>query len=115
MWSSISFGIFGLSAGYLVDTLSEGKFEKDYTCIFYIMLVAMILDIAVSATLKKVHLFFKYTLLQLNVKLGSVQKSDIFSQKNTKLPDNGEISIITEKSRMFRDRATNTMGTTYHV
>ncbi|XP_076170167.1 sugar baby transporter isoform X2 [Ptiloglossa arizonensis] len=53
MWSSISFGIFGLSAGYLVDTLSEGKFEKDYTCIFYIMLVAMILDIAVSATLKK--------------------------------------------------------------
>ncbi|XP_076649991.1 sugar baby transporter [Halictus rubicundus] len=53
MWGSIGFGIFGISAGYLVDTFSEGKIYKDYTCIFYIMLVIMILDIIVSTTIKK--------------------------------------------------------------
>lgn len=55
MWGSIGFGIFGISAGYLVDLVSEGQYEKDYTCIFYIMLIAMIADIIVVAvTLKKV-------------------------------------------------------------
>ncbi|XP_011686883.1 PREDICTED: major facilitator superfamily domain-containing protein 6 [Wasmannia auropunctata] len=53
MWGSIGFGIFGVSAGYLIDLSSKGQYEKDYTCIFYIMLVAMIADIVVSATLKK--------------------------------------------------------------
>ncbi|XP_050600988.1 major facilitator superfamily domain-containing protein 6 [Bombus affinis] len=53
MWGSIGFGIFGISAGYLVDLFSEGKIQKDYTCIFYIMLVIMIFDIIVSATLRK--------------------------------------------------------------
>lgn len=53
MWGSIGFGIFGISAGYLIDLSSKGRYEKDYTCIFYIMLVAMIADIVVSATLKK--------------------------------------------------------------
>ncbi|XP_050457331.1 major facilitator superfamily domain-containing protein 6 isoform X1 [Cataglyphis hispanica] len=54
MWGSIGFGIFGISAGYLVDLLSEGQYEKDYTCIFYIMLIAMIADIVVVAvTLRK--------------------------------------------------------------
>ncbi|KOC63116.1 Major facilitator superfamily domain-containing protein 6 [Habropoda laboriosa] len=53
MWGSIGFGIFGISAGYLVDVFSEGKLEKDYTCIFYIMLVIMIFDIIVSTTLRK--------------------------------------------------------------
>ncbi|XP_072755579.1 major facilitator superfamily domain-containing protein 6 isoform X1 [Anoplolepis gracilipes] len=54
MWGSIGFGIFGISAGYLVDLLSEGQYEKDYTCIFYIMLIAMIADIIVVAvTLNK--------------------------------------------------------------
>nr|XP_033340940.1 major facilitator superfamily domain-containing protein 6 isoform X1 [Megalopta genalis]XP_033340941.1 major facilitator superfamily domain-containing protein 6 isoform X1 [Megalopta genalis]XP_033340942.1 major facilitator superfamily domain-containing protein 6 isoform X1 [Megalopta genalis]XP_033340943.1 major facilitator superfamily domain-containing protein 6 isoform X1 [Megalopta genalis] len=53
MWSSVGFGIIGISAGYLVDTFSEGKSYKDYTCIFYIMLVIMILDIIVSTTIKK--------------------------------------------------------------
>ncbi|KAF3425777.1 hypothetical protein E2986_10071 [Frieseomelitta varia] len=53
MWGSIGFGIFGISAGYLVDLFSEGKLQKDYTCIFYIMLVIMVLDIIVSATLRK--------------------------------------------------------------
>ncbi|XP_015438217.1 PREDICTED: major facilitator superfamily domain-containing protein 6 [Dufourea novaeangliae] len=52
MWGSIGFGIFGISAGYLVDVFSDGK-QKDYTCIFYIMLITMILDIVMSATLKK--------------------------------------------------------------
>lgn len=55
MWGSIGFGIFGISAGYLIDLSSKGQYKKDYTCIFYIMLVAMIADIVVSATLKKVQ------------------------------------------------------------
>ena len=55
MWGSIGFGIFGISAGYLVDVLSRGSAEKDYTCIFYILLIAMIFDMIVSATLKKVR------------------------------------------------------------
>ncbi|XP_071557243.1 major facilitator superfamily domain-containing protein 6 [Temnothorax nylanderi] len=53
MWGSIGFGIFGISAGYLIDLSSKGQYNKDYTCIFYIMLVAMVADIVVSATLKK--------------------------------------------------------------
>ncbi|XP_046815965.1 major facilitator superfamily domain-containing protein 6 isoform X1 [Vespa crabro] len=53
MWGSIGFGIFGISAGYLVDIFSEGQFQKDYTCIFFMMLVFMILDIIMSARLKK--------------------------------------------------------------
>ncbi|XP_076246428.1 sugar baby transporter isoform X2 [Calliopsis andreniformis] len=53
MWGSIGFGIFGISAGYLVDVFSKGQVEKDYTCIFYIMLITMIFDIMLSATLKK--------------------------------------------------------------
>nr|XP_050846821.1 major facilitator superfamily domain-containing protein 6-like isoform X1 [Vespula vulgaris]XP_050846822.1 major facilitator superfamily domain-containing protein 6-like isoform X1 [Vespula vulgaris] len=53
MWGSIGFGIFGISAGYLVDIFSEGQIQKDYTCIFFIMLVFMILDIIMSARLRK--------------------------------------------------------------
>ncbi|XP_031840492.1 sugar baby transporter [Nomia melanderi] len=53
MWGSIGFGIFGISAGYLVDLFSQGKLQKDYTCIFYIMLIIMILDIIASITLKQ--------------------------------------------------------------
>lgn len=55
MWGSIGFGVFGIIAGYLVDVFSEGQYEKDYTCIFYIMLIAMIFDIIVSSTLRKVY------------------------------------------------------------
>ncbi|XP_043492952.1 major facilitator superfamily domain-containing protein 6 [Polistes fuscatus] len=53
MWGSIGFGIFGIAAGYLVDIFSEGEFQKDYTCIFFMMLIFMILDIMVSSTLRK--------------------------------------------------------------
>ncbi|XP_026666852.1 major facilitator superfamily domain-containing protein 6 [Ceratina calcarata] len=53
MWSSIGFGIFGTSAGYLVDLFSEGKFQKNYSCIFYIALVIMIFDVLTSTTLRK--------------------------------------------------------------
>lgn len=54
MWGSVGFGIFGISAGYLVDVFSKGQSEKDYSCIFYIMLIVMIFDIIVSVTLRKV-------------------------------------------------------------
>ncbi|XP_029163760.1 major facilitator superfamily domain-containing protein 6 isoform X1 [Nylanderia fulva] len=54
MWGSIGFGWFGIGAGYLVDLSSQGQHEKDYTCIFYIMLIAMLADIlVVSLTLRK--------------------------------------------------------------
>ncbi|XP_066601805.1 major facilitator superfamily domain-containing protein 6 [Prorops nasuta] len=53
MWGSIGFGIFGIAAGYLVDLFSGNDSQKDYTCIFYIMLIAMICDILVSSRLKK--------------------------------------------------------------
>nr|XP_012227853.1 PREDICTED: major facilitator superfamily domain-containing protein 6 [Linepithema humile]XP_012227854.1 PREDICTED: major facilitator superfamily domain-containing protein 6 [Linepithema humile]XP_012227855.1 PREDICTED: major facilitator superfamily domain-containing protein 6 [Linepithema humile] len=53
MWGSVGFGILGISAGYLVDVFSKKTYEKDYTCIFYIMLVHMIGDIIVTATLRK--------------------------------------------------------------
>lgn len=61
MWGSIGFGWFGIGAGYMVDLSSQGQYEKDYTCIFYIMLIAMLADIiVVSMTLKKVHKILKY-------------------------------------------------------
>ncbi|XP_011495968.1 PREDICTED: major facilitator superfamily domain-containing protein 6 [Ceratosolen solmsi marchali] len=53
MWGSIGFGIFGIGTGYLTDLFSKGDEIKDYTCIFYIMLIAMIFDILISTTLKK--------------------------------------------------------------
>lgn len=55
MWGGIGTGVFCISAGYMVDFFSKKQHEKDYSCIFYIMLVAMIGDIMVSATLKKVQ------------------------------------------------------------
>lgn len=54
MWGSIGFGIFGISAGYLVDISSRGETAMDYSVIFYITLIAMILDMAVSSKLKNV-------------------------------------------------------------
>lgn len=55
MWGSVGFGIFNIGAGYLVDVFSRGQHDKDYTCIFYIMVITMIFDIIISATLKKVR------------------------------------------------------------
>lgn len=55
MWGSIGFGIFGIGAGYLVDVFSANEMEKDYSCIFYIMLTAMTFDFIVSVTLNKVY------------------------------------------------------------
>lgn len=54
MWGSIGVGIFGISAGYLTDLSSKGEETKDYSCIFYLMLTAMILDLFVSSRLRKV-------------------------------------------------------------
>lgn len=54
MWGSVGFGIFGIGAGYIVDLASFGKSQKDYSFVFYLMLVAMALDMLVSSRLKKV-------------------------------------------------------------
>ena len=66
MWGCIGFGIFGIGAGYLVDIFSKDEAIKNYSCIFYIMLIAMILDIVVSSKLKNVKSYFnkiKYNLI----------------------------------------------------
>ncbi|XP_034947603.1 major facilitator superfamily domain-containing protein 6 [Chelonus insularis] len=51
MWGCIGFGIFNIAAGYLVDIFSQGDENKNYSCIFYIMLIFMIFDMIVSLTL----------------------------------------------------------------
>lgn len=54
MWGSIGVGIFGIGVGYFIDIFSKGQETKDYSSAFYIMLIAMTLDVVVSSTLKKV-------------------------------------------------------------
>lgn len=56
MWGSVGFGIFGISSGYLVDLFSRGEMEKNYSVVFLILVLAMILDMIVSSTLQKVSL-----------------------------------------------------------
>ncbi|KAJ8688636.1 hypothetical protein QAD02_024431 [Eretmocerus hayati] len=56
MWGSIGTGIFGLSIGYLIDVFSQGDGLKNYAIIFYVLLLAMFLDVVVSSTLKKSNL-----------------------------------------------------------
>lgn len=87
MWGSIGFGIFGISAGYLVDVFSKGQYNKDYACIFYIMLIAMILDIIVSATLRKVRRISKCASSLLVVTNTEIEMAHKFGayQKNAKI------------------------------
>lgn len=109
MWGSIGFGIFGISTGYLVDVLSEGQSKKDYTCIFYIMLAAMILDIVVSATLKKVRnipstlyvITFMLNLREIRIIYGSLPYF-LFIKRIQNWQVMGESSIVTEKCRTLR-------------
>ncbi|KAL7291114.1 hypothetical protein TKK_0015243 [Trichogramma kaykai] len=56
MWGSVGVGIFGISAGYLIDLFSHGSEIKDYSCIFYLMLIAMAFDVLFSTQLKTENL-----------------------------------------------------------
>ncbi|XP_058799956.1 uncharacterized protein LOC131669236 isoform X2 [Phymastichus coffea] len=53
MWGSVGVGIFGIGIGYLIDLFSKGQEIKDYSSAFYIMLIIMAFDVAVSSMLKK--------------------------------------------------------------
>lgn len=52
LWGSIGWGTFSFLAGYLVDQFSKGKYEKDYSVVFYMAIVLIAIDIVVSVKLK---------------------------------------------------------------
>lgn len=51
MWGAIGWGIVALLAGTLVDAFSKGKTYKDYSVLFYLMLILMVMDMLVSKKL----------------------------------------------------------------
>ncbi|XP_021930441.1 major facilitator superfamily domain-containing protein 6-A isoform X2 [Zootermopsis nevadensis] len=52
LWGAVGWGIFAIISGFLVDELSKGRAQKDYTVVFYLMLFMLILDVIVSSRLK---------------------------------------------------------------
>ena len=52
MWGAVGWGTFAVITGFLVDEISRGSEKKDYTVMFYLMLVMLILDVVVSSRLK---------------------------------------------------------------
>lgn len=52
LWGAIGWGSFSLIAGLLVDRFSRGQLDKDYTVVFFMMLVLIGFDILVSAKLR---------------------------------------------------------------
>ncbi|KAJ9601319.1 hypothetical protein L9F63_000541, partial [Diploptera punctata] len=52
MWGAVGWGIFAVITGLLVDEISKGKQQKDYTVMFYLMAAMLILDVVVSSKLK---------------------------------------------------------------
>ncbi|XP_067001445.2 major facilitator superfamily domain-containing protein 6 isoform X2 [Anabrus simplex] len=52
LWGAVGWGIFSVIAGVLVDEFSRGQTKKDYTSIFYLMLIMLVLDMLVSSRLK---------------------------------------------------------------
>uniref|UniRef100_A0A182S8Y0 Major facilitator superfamily associated domain-containing protein n=1 Tax=Anopheles maculatus TaxID=74869 RepID=A0A182S8Y0_9DIPT len=52
LWGSIGWGTVSLFAGFLVDTLSEGKLTKDYTIVFYMTIVLIAFDMLCSSKLQ---------------------------------------------------------------
>lgn len=52
LWGAIGWGIVALLSGTLVDAFSKGKTFKDYSVLFYLMLILVILDMLVSKNLQ---------------------------------------------------------------
>lgn len=52
LWGAIGWGTFAFLTGFLVDKLSEGKSDKDYTIVFFMALFIIFADILVSSQLK---------------------------------------------------------------
>ena len=52
LWGTVGWGIFAIISGLLVDEFSNGSAQKDYTVVFYLMLIMLIFDVIVSSRLK---------------------------------------------------------------
>ncbi|XP_059612922.1 major facilitator superfamily domain-containing protein 6 isoform X2 [Phlebotomus argentipes] len=52
LWGAVGWGTFSIIAGLLVDKFSEGQITKDYSVVFYMMLILLILDMVVSSKLE---------------------------------------------------------------
>ncbi|KAJ9601320.1 hypothetical protein L9F63_000542 [Diploptera punctata] len=52
LWGAAGWGIAAMLSGVLVDCFSDAGIQKNFTAIFYVMLVLMILDIVVSCKLE---------------------------------------------------------------
>lgn len=52
MWGAIGWGVVALLAGTLVDAFSQGKTYKDYSVLFYLTLVLILLDMFASKNLQ---------------------------------------------------------------
>lgn len=51
LWGGVGWGIFSLLAGVLVDEMSRGQVLKDYSGVFYMMVVLMAADLVFSTRL----------------------------------------------------------------
>lgn len=52
LWGAVGWGSVSLVSGLLVDEFSRGKSYKDYSVLFYMMLILILLDMLVSKKLK---------------------------------------------------------------
>lgn len=68
LWGSVGWGLFGVIAGWLVDVYSEGKALKDYSPIFYLMAVILVLNILVTSRLQVTFTSQpRYTIIKLHL------------------------------------------------
>lgn len=59
-WGSISWGLFTIFGGVLVDYFSKNDFEKNYDPIFYLCLICILSNFTIDTKIK-VSLFFLIT------------------------------------------------------
>ncbi|XP_055690284.1 major facilitator superfamily domain-containing protein 6 isoform X2 [Lutzomyia longipalpis] len=52
LWGAVGWGTFSIIAGVLVDKFSDGQATKDYSVVFYMMLILLTLDMVVSTKLQ---------------------------------------------------------------
>ncbi|XP_063221253.1 major facilitator superfamily domain-containing protein 6-A [Bacillus rossius redtenbacheri] len=52
LWGAVGWGIFSFASGALVDEFSVNKVNKDYSAMFYLMAIMIILDFVVSLKIK---------------------------------------------------------------
>lgn len=52
LWGSVGWGVISIFSGFLVDAFSKDEVVKDYSVLFYIMLVMIAFDMLVSSKLQ---------------------------------------------------------------